>query len=130
MGHIISHMESINRVRFTKLRSGRPANVKRALDLGNGGVLLELENGSYSVVGPRQANAINGNWAVLGYGNTTPTKAVLYGLAKMGVVRHGDVRAHVQRAKERARASEVKYAKESLERACKTLGIEVPEVTA
>jgi len=129
MGCIMSHIGSIDRIRFTKLRTGRPAKVVRALDLGNGGVLLELEGKAFSVVGLRQADSINGNWAVLGYGNTTPTKAVLYGLAKMGVITRDDVRAHLKRVAEVKAKQERKYALDSLKRSCETLGIPVPEVS-
>lgn len=128
MGCIISHVDSIDRIRFVKLRTGRPEKVVRALDLGNGGVLLELENKAYSIVGVREGNSVNGNWAVMGFGTSAPSKAVLDGLASMGVITRDDVKAHVERVTALRAKDERKWAKKSLADACETLGIPVPEV--
>lgn len=130
MGCILSHVESIDRIRFTKLKAGQLAKAVRAMDLGNGGAIIELSGGRFTVVGVPQCKAINNNCAVLGFGRTDPSKSVLNGLAKMGVITRSDVSSHLRRVEDLHQRDKKNWAKKSLERACADLGIPVPEVSA
>jgi hypothetical protein len=125
MGTIISKIEEIDSIHWTQLVKGRPTNAKRVIALDETTVIIELENGSYTIAGRRHSP--NGKWAVLGYGLDKFGKGVLDGLVRFGILTKDQVSAHLEDVKARSEMREKNYARKSLAEACKTLGIRVPK---
>lgn len=125
MGCIISNIEEIDSIRWTELRKGRVTRASRVLRLDDQAVLIELENGTFTVAGIRHSP--NGNWAVLGYGLDRFTGGVLDGLVRLGILTKAQVQDHKKRQQERKEDRDRKFARKQLATACETLGIEIPE---
>lgn len=124
MGTIISKIEDIDNIIWTQLKKGRVAAAKRVIALTDTSVIIELDNGQYTVAGQR--HAVNGNWAVLGYGIDKFSSAVLDGLVRMGILSKEQVSAHKADVRAREEDRERKSAEKRLAEACETLGIENP----
>lgn len=124
MGSIISCVEDLDHLHWTQLKKGIPAKAKRVLAVDDTQVLIELENGSYTVAGRRHTP--NGNWAVLQYGLDKFQSSVLEGLVKFGVITKDQLAEHRKSTAERRARDEQRYAKDMLKKACGTLGIPVP----
>ena len=125
MGTIISKIEEIDRIHWTQLRKGRPTAAKRVIAVDETQVIIELENGSYTVAGHRHSP--NGNWPVLGYGFDRFVSAVLDGLVRFGILTKEQVSEHKKDVAARRAVTEQRHARKSLQSACKTLGIPVPK---
>lgn len=126
MGSIISSIQEIDGIRWTKLRKGRPQKVKRALQITDAAVLLEFDNGKFTIVG--RHHDPDGNWAVLGYGLDKFEKTVLDGLVRMSMLTKEQVENHIASVSAGREKRERAKAKEFLVAVCAKLGIPVPEV--
>lgn len=131
MGMISGHDDTIGALRFTGLRKGTVYKNCEVVILQKSGTgtgpdiaLIKTKNGKYTIAGARHTP--NGNWAVIGYGLSKLDKSVLGALVKMGAITEQDVADHVAKEKARKAKSEKHYAKQSLARACETLGIPNP----
>lgn len=131
MGMIMSFSEAIERLRFTSLQKGRVHKAEcvvildRPSPTGPDMALVKLANGEWTVLGSRHTP--NGNWAVMDQGLTRFDKNVLDALVKAGAITPEDRQEHERRVVAAKEERDRKYARESLERACATLGIPVPE---
>lgn len=127
MGTIISSIGAIENVIWSKLRKGHVTKCKSVLLVRDDGVaIVELENGSFTVIG--RHHSPNGNWAVLGYGLDDFTQSVLHGLVKLGILNSKQVKDHIATADERKKALERKQSIRRLEEICKELGVDAPKV--
>lgn len=130
MGMIMSFSEALERVRFTKLRKGRVHKadlvvlLDRPHDTGPDWALVKLANGEWTVLGARHTP--NGNWACMDYGLDHLDKSVLDALVKAGALDPETRAEHERRVLASKDCRDKKYARESLKRACATLGIPIP----
>ncbi len=125
MGTIISSVSDVENIRWTKLLKGRVVNAKRVIVLDDRGcAIIELENGSFTVVG--QHHGPNNNWAVLGYGLDHFTQAILHGLVRIGILDRQQIKEHIRTAEQRKLAMDRKQNVKWLKELCEKLGVEPP----
>lgn len=122
MGCIMSIVEAIDALRFKRLRKGRKTKVVEALRLDDRGTtLLKLADGSFTVAGPDRSN-VTGNFAILGFGQSEPSRAVLDGLVSIGALKRREVTRHLERVHRAAEERQVKRDTERLESLADKLG--------
>ncbi len=97
MGRIISKEGKIERLSFKNIRKGRVAKATRVLRTGDSSAIIELEDGTYTLIGPN--SFLNGNCAHLNFGSIPPSDAVLHGMVRMGVLTKAQVTRHIKRVK-------------------------------
>lgn len=124
MGVILSNIEEIENIRWETLKKGRVQKAVKILSIEDGVAIVELANGSFTVIGRRHSP--NGNWAVMGYGLDMFTGSVLDGLVKIGILTKENVSDHKKRQKEREYERSKNRAKKDLINACNELGIKIP----
>jgi len=126
MGAIISKEGTIDSLRFSNIRVGRVANAKRILRLDKSTALIELESGAFTLTG--HGSHLNGNVAIVNFGSSGPSKAVLDGLVKMGVITAAARKRHIDHIKARAKVRDANNAAYQLQKQCKELGVPMPEL--
>lgn len=126
MGTIISSIKDVESIHWTKLKKGQIAKAKSVMFITDTAAIVQLENGTFTVIG--QHHGPNNNWAVLGYGLDHFTQAVLNGLVRLGILDRKQISEHIRTAEQRQKALQRRDHIRWLTEICEKLDIPVPEV--
>lgn len=122
----MSNEGTIDALRFRKIGKGKVVKADKVLLLDERTILVKLDNGAFTVMGP--GAHLNGNVAIANFGASEPSRAVLDGLVKMGVITSTERNRHIDHTKAQDKVRSDNNAAYHLQKYCEELGVMMPDL--